>query len=237
LGKETKYNLSAGFSSMPRFILRAWIVLLSALIFPGCVSPLETYTVRLVPLPGSHDPSKLDNPRAIVGNLVLGLLGQQPEIEEIGDNLYLFTIEANITPGAIARLQTPSVKLVLAGWDDRVADNRPVPPAAEVLITEADLKTIRLDEDHDGKPIMIFEFKEDGQRKFEKYTAENIGKFIIVGIDGRVVNWMPIRQPVLGERGMIEGRFTKEQAIRYVWGIRMSMTGYRLQIVDNPLRD
>jgi preprotein translocase subunit SecD len=203
------------------------------LILAGCSSPLETYTVELVPLPGSPDPSRLENPQQVVGTLVLGLTEQQPLIDKVGDNRYRFTVEANITPGAVARFQTPAVYLELVGWNDHVADNRPVPEEAEVIVTQDDIRSIWLENDRLGKPVLIFEFKEEGQEKFETYTAGHVGNFVMSGIDGRVVNWIPIREPVLGERGWIEGRFSQEQALRYLWGIRVAMAGYRLQIVGD----
>lgn len=224
-------------------IRRGWTIILCGFLLAGllvvlasCAPPLETYTVELVPLPGSDDVSQLENPRQTVGRLVLGLSGQQPMVEEVGENLYSFTIEGNLQPGIVARFQTPVVSLELVGYEERVPDNRPIPEDAEVIATEADICSIMLEHDRLGKPVFYFDFTEEGQAKFEEYTANHIEEYVIFGIDGRVVNWIPIREPVLGKTGVIEGRLTKEQALRYLWGIRMSMEGYRLKIVDiNPL--
>ncbi len=226
----TKKNKKPGFFDEISLLT---VAVCGIMIFacPGCSAPIETYIVKLEALPGFPDPSEIDNPRQIVGTLVLGLTGRQPAIEEVGENRYQFTLAADLQPGVIARLQTPAVHLDLVGWDEYVADNRPIPHEAELIVTEQDMRTIYLEYDRLNKPLLIFEFTEDGQAKFEEYTANHVGNFIMFGVGGRVVNWIPIREPVLGNKGYIEGLLTREQAMRYLWGITMSMKGYRLVIV------
>ncbi|MFH1676596.1 MAG: hypothetical protein ABIC40_06180 [bacterium] len=204
----------------------------------GCsdekVEKNETFTVRLVALKGSDDPSKLNEPIKVVRRLVLGLTEKSPQIEEIGDNLYKFTIEGKLIPSATARIQTPVVHVAMYGSPAHTADNQPIPDNATLVVDQADMQSIYLEKDRLGQPFYVFEFTPEGRKKFERYTTDNVGNYIMIGFEGRVINWIPIKEPVKGSQGLIEGRFRKDHAERYLWGLRQAIIGYRLEIVKDP---
>ena len=194
----------------------------------------ETFTVKLVALKGSEDPSKLDDPVHMVSKLVFELTDQSPQIEEVGDNLFKFTIEGKLVPSATARFQTPVVHVAMYGSPAHGGDNQSIPDNATLVVDQSDMESIYLDKDRLGAPYYRFEFTPEGRKKFERYTTDNVGNFVMIGFEGRIINWMPIKEPVLGSEGIIEGQFRKDHAERYLWGFRQAIIGYRIEIVKNP---
>ncbi len=62
-----------------------------------------------------------------------------------------------------------------------------------------------------GKPIIEFEFNQEGARIFEQTTRANIGKHLAIFLDKRLLTAPNINGPIAG-RGIIEGAFTVESA-------------------------
>ncbi len=80
------------------------------------------------------------------------------------------------------------------------------------VITGMDLRNARRTRDEYGAPIIGFSLKPDGGRKFEKYTAANIGKQLAVILDKRILI-APTVQSVIPAHsgGIITGRYTAQQ--------------------------
>jgi preprotein translocase subunit SecD len=241
-GLKSLFRRRRGFKGMRTGVSRNHLVLLRLLLAvfvpvvstTGCRPHEETFVVELVALPGSPDPSGLADPKSVVEKLVFELTGQQPQIDEVGDDLYSFTVRGKLRPCAAARFQTPITRLEIVGSRQYVADNRPVPDDADLIITEKDLKSVYLEYNRLDRPEFVFEFTSDGEKRFEDYTESHVGDYVLFAFGGRVVNWVPIEGPVKGSQGIVEGRFNKEQALRYLLGLRMSMAGFRLAIVQEP---
>ena len=62
-----------------------------------------------------------------------------------------------------------------------------------------------------GQAVIDFEFNSDGSRAFEEVTRANIGKFLAIFLDGRLLTAPSINSVIPG-KGIIEGNFTLETA-------------------------
>lgn len=78
-------------------------------------------------------------------------------------------------------------------------------------ITGRDLKTARESTDDFGKPAVSFNLTADGAARFGRVTEENIGKFLAIVLDGKVVS-APRIDGRITDSGQIHGSFTHEQA-------------------------
>lgn len=79
------------------------------------------------------------------------------------------------------------------------------------VITGKDLKTARRSRDQYNQPAVSFTLTAEGARKFEKVTGENIGRQLAIILDG-VIQSAPVIRAKIFDQGIIEGRFTAEEA-------------------------
>ena len=82
----------------------------------------------------------------------------------------------------------------------------------KVILTGADLIDARTQYDQFGRPNVAFTFRSSAAKKFEDYTSKNIGKYLTIVLDNRVISSPVINSAIPGGRGVIEGGFTLESA-------------------------
>nr|MDK2850562.1 preprotein translocase subunit SecD [Candidatus Cloacimonadota bacterium] len=63
-----------------------------------------------------------------------------------------------------------------------------------------------------NKPYVSIEMKREGARKFERVTADNVGKRLAIVLDGVVYSAPNIQERIGGGRAQITGRFTTSEA-------------------------
>src|SRR3990170_8475929 len=86
---------------------------------------------------------------------------------------------------------------------------QPLPLAKKVILTGADLADAQASFDQTtSEPIVNFQFKGQGAKTFEDYTAANIGKYLTIVLDSEVISSPVIRDRITGGRGQISGGFT-----------------------------
>jgi preprotein translocase subunit SecD len=81
----------------------------------------------------------------------------------------------------------------------------------EAIVTGRDLKTARVGVDENNQPQVNFSLNAQGADKFKRETGRNIGRTLVVILDGTVDQAATI-QGQIGAEGRITGRFTTEQA-------------------------
>ncbi|MDW3229427.1 MAG: protein translocase subunit SecD [Acidobacteriota bacterium] len=78
-------------------------------------------------------------------------------------------------------------------------------------ITGKDLRTVRRGVDEWNNPAVHFTLSPDGAKRFEQTTSQNIGKQLAIILDGRVQS-APVIEARISDSGIIQGRFTPEEA-------------------------
>ncbi|MDY0298729.1 MAG: protein translocase subunit SecD [Candidatus Cloacimonadaceae bacterium] len=63
-----------------------------------------------------------------------------------------------------------------------------------------------------NKPYISIEMKREGARKFERVTADNVGKRLAIVLDNVVYSAPNIQERIAGGRAQITGRFTSQEA-------------------------
>jgi preprotein translocase subunit SecD len=61
------------------------------------------------------------------------------------------------------------------------------------------------------QPVVTFQFKGDAQKRFADYTAANIGNYLTITLDGKVIEAAVIQSQITGP-GQISGSMTMAQA-------------------------
>jgi preprotein translocase subunit SecD len=81
----------------------------------------------------------------------------------------------------------------------------------QAVLTGRDIKSARRGLGQFGEPIVEFTVKPEPAKAFAQATGDNVGSLLAIVIDGRVVS-APMINARIGESGIIEGGYTKEQA-------------------------
>ena len=82
-------------------------------------------------------------------------------------------------------------------------------------VTGQDLRGAKPTLDENNRPAVSFALKNDGARKFGKVTGENIGRYLAIVLDNRVVSAPRIEGRITDE-GRISGSFTSQEVARPV---------------------
>jgi preprotein translocase subunit SecD len=75
------------------------------------------------------------------------------------------------------------------------------------IIDQSLLEDARLEFQHEGQPVLGFQWNAEGTRVFREATAERIDKRLAAMLDGRVL-MAPVVRSRVGRSGVIEGDFT-----------------------------
>ena len=125
-----------------------------------------------------------------------------------------------------------------AEWKDNdtvvLPDNKTsIKVPKKVILTGADLVDARGQFDQFGRPNVAFTFKSSAAKKFEDYTTKNIGKYLTIVLDSRVISSPVINSPIPGGRGVIEGGFTLESARDLAVLLRGGALPLPVEVVEN----
>jgi len=103
----------------------------------------------------------------------------------------------------------------------------------KVILTGADLADAQVTFDQFGRPQVGFTFKSSAARKFEDYTTKNIGKYLTIVLDNRVISSPVINSPIPGGKGVIEGGFTLDSARDLAVLLRGGALPLPVRVVEN----
>jgi len=85
------------------------------------------------------------------------------------------------------------------------------PVRKEVPVSGRDLKNARVTKGRVNEPVIGFSLTPDGSPKFGALTGANVGRFLAIVLDDKVVSAPKINSKIENE-GIIEGQFTQQQA-------------------------
>jgi preprotein translocase subunit SecD len=77
-------------------------------------------------------------------------------------------------------------------------------------VTGQDLRNAKPTMDENNRPAVSFSLTNDGARKFGKVTGENVGRFLAIVLDNRVVS-APRIESRISDEGRISGSFTTQE--------------------------
>jgi preprotein translocase subunit SecD len=112
-------------------------------------------------------------------------------------------------------------------------DKRTLKLPKKVILTGADLKDAQVTFDQYGRPQVGFTFKSSGTKTFGDYTTANVGKYLTILLDNRVISSPIINSPIPEGRGVIEGGFTLESARDLAVLLRGGALPLPVNVVEN----
>ena len=101
------------------------------------------------------------------------------------------------------------------------------------ILTGRQLSKADVSFDSLGKPIIQFEFKDDGPRIFSDFTTKNVKKYMAIVLDKRVISCPVINSPITDGAGIIEGSFTIDSAKALVVVLKYGALPVPLEVIEN----
>lgn len=84
-----------------------------------------------------------------------------------------------------------------------------------------------------NQPYIQFTLTEDGAKIFGDYTSKNVGKFLAITIDQKVISSPVIKTAITQGQGIIEGRFTTDEANRLVLQLKYGALPVPLKVAES----
>lgn len=102
----------------------------------------------------------------------------------------------------------------------------------ETIITGADLESSEVAFDQIGAPMVSFKLKSEGGQKFAEFTTNNVGRYLAIVVDKKVISSPTVRSPITGGSGVIEG-VNLEEARKIVLQLKYGALPVSLEVVQN----
>jgi preprotein translocase subunit SecD len=187
------------------------------------------------------DPDAMDAAKVIVGNRVDALGVTEPLVQSQGERRIIVELPGVKDPElAIATIrETGLLEFVNAGSTFLPADTvvqttyggtvapteeitetstvtptTPAPPEQiySMVMTGKELDTVNVALDQYGKPEIQFTLKPEGASTFATFTSQNVGRFLCIVLDKKVISCPRIQTAITEGRARITGEFTLEEA-------------------------
>jgi SecD/SecF fusion protein len=99
-------------------------------------------------------------------------------------------------------------ELLLSEDNERIL----VEEQAEVVGGDLSNAIVNFDQSAFNQPVVSITFTREGAKKFASITGNNVGARLAIVLDGKIKSAPVIRERIPGGEGVIQGRFTPEQA-------------------------
>ncbi len=113
-----------------------------------------------------------------------------------------------------------------------VTSTSPFDKVFTTIVTGKELKSASTSLDEYGKPQINFSFKPEGAKKIADFTSKNVGKYMAIVLDGKVISCPVIKSPIPDGRGRITGNFKLEEAKSIAIQLKYGALPYPLKVVE-----
>ncbi|MFQ5407180.1 MAG: protein translocase subunit SecD [Anaerolineales bacterium] len=126
------------------------------------------------------------------------------------------------------------LRLELQTGDANVADsNAGSEQIYHTVMTGAELREVGVGRDRLGQYAINFVLNSDGSTIFAEHTAANVGAYLAIVLDGKVISSPQIQGQITGGQGQISGRFTVEEANQLALQLRYGALPVPLTVVNS----
>ena len=114
-----------------------------------------------------------------------------------------------VTDNATSTTDAPTATPEAAATID---PNQPAPTVYKTVMTGAALEEAHVQADQSGNPGVGFTLTSDGAQIFAQYTTTHQGQYLGIVLDKTVISAPVVNSPITDGQGIIQGRFTAEEA-------------------------
>ncbi len=183
----------------------------------------------VVQLPGISNPDEAIRTFGGTGLLEFIDAGDTPLSE--GQVVQTTGIGTVVLPGQPAPTVTPVPTVTTTAG---VTVTAPVTPTYRTVMTGKELRSASVAfQQTTNQPYIAFNLSDDGGKIFGDYTTKNVNKYLAITIDKMVISSPIIKSPITGGSGIIEGRFTLDEANRLVLQLKYGALPVPLKVVQS----
>jgi preprotein translocase subunit SecD len=102
-------------------------------------------------------------------------------------------------------------------------------------MTGKDLSQVTVTQNQVGQYVIQFTLTSEGGKIFADYTAANIGKYLTITLDKKVISSPVIKSAIPDGQGVIEGNFTAESANALAVQLRYGSLPVPLKVVETRI--
>ncbi|NPV76957.1 MAG: protein translocase subunit SecD [Anaerolineae bacterium] len=140
--------------------------------------------------------------------------------------------------GQTGQVEQPTPEAATTQTEATSNDTQPTPAPTEdkiwtTVMTGTDLKTVSVTTNNLGKPVVAFELTAQGQKIFADFTTKNVGKYLGIVLDKKVISVPVINSAITEGSGVIEGNFTVDQANALAIQLRYGSLPVPLKVVES----
>jgi protein-export membrane protein SecD len=107
-----------------------------------------------------------------------------------------------------------------------------VQTAGRATVEGGDLNDAQPSFDQNNRAVVTFRFNQKGAVRFGKLTADNVGKPFAIVLDGVIMSYPTINEPILGGSGQISGNFSVQETDNLSIVLRSGALPAKLNIVE-----
>lgn len=146
-------------------------------------------------------------------------------------------------PETVGNTATPAATATASANQTPTAGATPTaakPVVYQDVLTGKDLKTANVGFDNLGQPEIDFSTTSEGAKKLADFTTKNVGKYMAITMDKKVIECPVIQSAITGGQGTINSgtggpAFTLQQAQSLVIQLRYGALPIPLKVVDSSL--
>jgi len=138
------------------------------------------------------------------------------------------TVGATAAPGAAATATAP----VTATAVPPATPTKPEDRVFTTVLTGKDLKSASKSLDEYGKPQINFTLNPEGAKIFGDFTSKNVGRYLAIVMDKRVISCPRIESAIPDGSGRITGQFTLAEADSLVVQLKYGSLPIPLKVVE-----
>lgn len=160
-----------------------------------------------------------------------GVKDPDQAIKTFGSTGLLEFIDVGAAPVPVDSVVTTSL-----GGPSAVGGAQATPTASSVyktIIQGKDLKSADVTFDQFGKPEISFTLTDEGAKAFGDYTTNNVGKYLAISLDKRIISSPVVESPITEGKGVIQGNFTLSDAKNLAIQLKYGSLPIPLKIVQS----
>jgi len=136
------------------------------------------------------------------------------------------------TPNATATAQSAVTATPLANTTPS-ATTQPSATVYHTVMTGAALDTVSVQTSSVGQYEIAFTLKSNGTQVFSDYTTANVGKYLAIVLDKKVISVPVINSAITGGQGVIQGSFTVDTANALAVQLRYGSLPVPVKVVES----
>lgn len=107
-----------------------------------------------------------------------------------------------------------------------------IDPDKNIVMTGNDLKDAKEQIQSNGQTVVAIQFNDEGAKKFEQLTTDNVGRQIAIALDGQVLTAPMVNEPIRGGAAVITGSKNLEEAKQLAILLRSGALPVKVKVME-----